>query len=223
MIEAGTRCSMIHGLIEYDSNINAIASANGNHTGACKKATTAKPAPMIRATRPPSDGSERRRTKLMGCLLERTYVEGLLAEAGMGVAVTLETRPERARDPVAAVDNFVEVVREGREIPCLKVRRHGAARSDQRLVVGDLEIAEHDRRARLWIRERSQGRRACRLVCRRCTRLPDDADEPSRSKEDQDDQRDYAADPRTLSDLRLWHAHARRQDTWIVAWVVRIG
>src|SRR6266568_735692 len=127
MIDAGTRCSMIHGLIAYDSNVKAIASANGNHTGACKKATTAKPAPKISASMPPSEGRERRRTKLMRCLLERTYVECFLAVAGMAVAETLETRFERAREAVAAVDDLVDVFAERIHVALLDVRRHVSA------------------------------------------------------------------------------------------------
>src|SRR5207248_2944254 len=141
--------------------------------------TTAKPAPKISASMPPSEGRERRRTKLMRCLLERTYVECFLAVAGMAVAETLETRFERAREAVAAVDDLVDVFAERVHVALLDVRRHVSARAEQRLVVGKLERGQH-RRARLEVRlERAQRRRARRLVRRRGARLPDGADQPA--------------------------------------------
>ena len=78
MIDAGTSHSMIRGLTPYITSMIAIANANGNHNGAFRNPTAAKPMPITSPERPASEGRERRQTKLIVCLLERTDVERLL-------------------------------------------------------------------------------------------------------------------------------------------------
>src|SRR5579864_824356 len=153
--------------------IIAIANANGNHTGAFKKPTAAKPMPINRPERPASEGRERRQTKLICCLLERTYVERLLAVSGMCVAEGLESGLEVARYLVAPVDDRVEVVPQTVEVALLDVRGHVPPGTQQGLIVRELQVMQHRGHSagRGWVRERAERGRARSLVGWRCARM----------------------------------------------------
>src|SRR5919202_6430781 len=96
MTVAGTSHWMIQGLTRYWTASTTTAKATGNHTGAPRKPTTAKPTARSRPIRPPIDGSERRSTNVIPTsgrdLSPSRTLGGLFAFRGRVVGVRFRDR-----------------------------------------------------------------------------------------------------------------------------------